>query len=141
MDPTSIPLPLPEGSLPAVFAWLEQRGGVAGALLVAALWIWTLLRERTLSQRQNERLSDALCRSIESGSSERAKLADEYRLGHDWTVRSLLDAFTALVTRRESSVLASHSPRPRQPTSIAPSEPTPPPVPPPLPNVPKRRAT
>lgn len=137
MDPTSIPLPLPEGSLPVLFAWLETRGGVAGALLVAALWIWTLLRERTVSQRQNEKLSDALCRSIESGSSERAKLADEYRLGHDWTVRSLLDAFTALATRRESSVPATPSPKPKQPTNIVASDPTPPP----LPNAPRRRTT
>ena len=129
--------PLPEGSLSALFAWLEQRGSgwVAGALVVAMLWILTLLRERAASTRQNVRLSDALCRSIESGSSERAKLADEYRLGHDWTVRSLLDAFTALATRRESSAPGTPSPKPKPPTNTAASEP----IPPPLPEPPKPR--
>lgn len=122
MDPTQLP-----GFLsPELLTWLEERGV---AFIVAAMWIWTLLRDRTGLQRQNERLSDALCRSIESGSAERSKLADEYRLGHDWTVRSLLDAFTALVTRRESLGPDTRPPKPKQPTSIAPSEPTPPPLP------------
>lgn len=129
MDPTTLPLPLPDGSLPALLALLEQRGGFAGALLVATLWIWTLLRERAVSARRSERLSDALCRSIESASAERSRLADEYRLGHDWTVRSLLDAFTSLATRRESSAPVTPSPKPRPPTNTAGSEPTPPPLP------------
>lgn len=94
------PLPLPDGSLQALFAWLEQRGGVAGALLVAVLWISTLLRERTASQRRNDALSEALVQALETGSAERARMADEYRLGHDWTVRSLLDHFHALAVKR-----------------------------------------
>jgi hypothetical protein len=85
----------------ALLDWLEQRGGLAGALLVASMWLLILLRERTNLARRTEQLSDALCRSIESGSAERSRLADEYRLAHDWTVRSLLEHFTALATRRE----------------------------------------
>jgi hypothetical protein len=125
---------------PELWTWLEQRGlGFA----VGAVWIWTLLRDRTTLQRQNEKLSESLCRTIESGSSERARMADEYRLAHDWTVRSLLDHFTALATRRESLAPRSLSPKQRQPTNTAASEPTPPPLPPvpPLPTGPKRRAT
>lgn len=130
MDPTSTVFS------PAVLSWLEQRGG---AYLVAALWIWTLLRQATASHRRSEKLSDALCRAIESGSAERARLADEYRLGHDWTVRSLLDSFTSLAVRRESKGPDMLPPKPRPPTSIAPSDATPPP----LPNAPapKRRTT
>lgn len=94
------PLSLPDGSLQALFAWLEQRGGVAGALLVATLWLLTLLRERTAFRLRNDALSDALVQAIESGSAERSRMADEYRLGHDWTVRSLLDHFRALAESR-----------------------------------------
>lgn len=130
---------MPDGFSTAFFDWLEHRG----ALGVAVFWLWTLLRERTASQSRNEKLSDALCRAIESGSAERARMADEYRLGHDWTVRSLLDAFTALATRRASSELDMRPPKPRQPMSKAPSESTPPPLPdaPPPSPAPKRRTT
>lgn len=107
MDPS---LPLPDGFLPGLFAWLETRGGVAGALLVATLWLWTTLRERTAFLRRIEQLSDVLCRSIESGSAERSRLSDEYRLGHDWTVRSLLDFFRDLTVKRESSARGSSPP-------------------------------
>lgn len=91
---------MPDGSLQALFAWLEQRGGVAGALLVATLWLLSLLRERTAFRQRNDALSDALVNAIESGSAERSRMADEYRLGHDWTVRSLLDHFRALAESR-----------------------------------------
>lgn len=93
---------------PSLLAWLEQRGlGFA----VAAVWIWTLLRERSLSTKRSEQLSDALCRAIESGSAERARMADEYRLGHDWTVRSLLDHFRALAEKREPLGLYTQVPQ------------------------------
>lgn len=94
---------MPDGSLQALFAWLETRGGVAGALLVATLWLLTLLRERTAYRLRNDALSDALVNAIESGSAERSRMADEYRLGHDWTVRSLLDHFRALAESRMAS--------------------------------------
>ncbi len=107
-------MPLPDGSLQVLFAWLEQRGGVAGALLVATLWLLTLLRERTAYRLRNDALSDALVNVIESGSAERSRMADEYRLGHDWTVRSLLDHFRALAESRTGSVqsigVLQHSP-------------------------------
>lgn len=122
----------PDVLSPAVLSWLEQRGG---AYLVAALWIWTLLRDRTASHRRSEQLSDALCRSIEIGSAERARLTDESLLRHDWTVRSILEAFTALVARRESSVPDMRPPKPPQRTKSPESEP----LPPPLPDAPPRR--
>ncbi len=130
---------MPDGFSTALFDWLEHRG----ALGVVILWLVTLLRERSGLLSRSERLSDALCRAIESGSAERARMADEYRLGHDWTVRSLLDAFTALATRRASSELDMRPPKPRPPTSKAPSDSIPPPLPdaPPPPPVPKRRTT
>lgn len=140
MDPSL----LPDSSFPALFSWLEARGGVAGALLVLALWTSTLLRERTGFHRRIEQLSDALCRSIESGSAERARLSDEYRLGHDWTVRCLLDAFTQLATTREHSASATPPPKRPQPPPARPtatgaaSDVIPPPLPPQPP--PKRRA-
>jgi hypothetical protein len=132
---------------PSLLAWLEQRGlGFA----VAAVWIWTLLRERTASTKRSEQLSDALCRAIESGSQERARMADEYRLGHDWTVRSLLDHFRALAEKREPLGLytqvpsRSSNPHPkpsnRTPESDSPRSTTPDPNRPmtPPPTLPKR---
>lgn len=113
---------MPDGSLQALFVWLEQRGGVAGALFVAVLWISTLLRERTASQRRNDALSEALVQALESGSAERARMADEYRLGHDWTVRSLLDHFHALAVKRVDSVPSMRAP---QRSSSPPKPPTP----------------
>ena len=123
--------PFPDASSLALLDWLEQRGGLAGALLVAAMWLLMLLRERTTLARRTEQLSDALCRSIETGSAERSRLADEYRLAHDWTVRSLLESFTALATRREIWGPAT----PIGSTKKAASDP--PPLPP-IPQPPKR---
>ena len=138
------PIPLSDGALLSWLAWLEQRGGLAGALLVASLWLLTLLRERAAFRRRNDSLSDALCQAIESGSSERARMADEYRLGHDWTVRSLLDHFHALAVKPgvgAQSIMASRSslqppPKPSTPnqasglprTTPAPNQPTTPPT-------------
>lgn len=115
---------------PELLSWLEQRGG---AYLVAAVWIWTLLRERSTSRRTSEKLSEALCRAIESGSAERAKIQDESLLRHDWTVRSILEAFTALVARREISVPDMRPPKPPKPPKPPESDP---PQPPPLPQPP-----
>jgi len=115
-------IPLPDGALLSLLVWLEQRGGLAGALLVATLWLLTLLRERAAFRRRNDALSDALCEAIENGSSERARMADEYRLGHDWTVRSLLEHFHALAAKPAGGVqstTASRSslqPPPKPPT-------------------------
>ena len=117
---------------PAVLRWLEEHGA---GYVIGAVWIWTLLRDRTALLRRSEKLSDTLCRCIESGSAERSRLADEYRLGHDWTVRSLLETFTALVVRRESSAPDLLPPKPRPPAKPAASEP----IPPPLPDAPKPR--
>lgn len=146
------PLPLPDGSLQALFAWLETRGGVAGALLVATLWLWTLLRERTAYRLRNDALSDALVNAIESGSAERSRMADEYRLGHDWTVRSLLDHFRALAESRmgggqsiggpQLSTLKPPPPKPASPAaSDSPRSMTPPPNPPTTPPTTPKRPT
>lgn len=124
----------PEILSPALLSWLEQRGG---AYLVAAVWIWTLLRERTHSQKRSEKLSDALCRAIESGSAERAKITDESLLRHDWTVRSILEAFTALTSRREASVPDLRPPKPPPKAKPVELESVPPPLPQP-PTPPKR---
>lgn len=129
VEPFDLPLS------PSLLAWLEQRGlGFA----VAVVWIWTLLRDRMSSHRRNENLSDALCRAIESASAERARLADEYRLGHDWTVRSLLEHFRALAEKREHlapytrAPSNSPAPPPPKPANRSPESdsPRPPPLPP-----------
>lgn len=126
---------MPDVLSPSLLSWLEQRGG---AYLVAALWIWTLLRDRTSSSRRSEKLSDALCRSIESGSAERARLTDESLLRHDWTVRSILEAFTSLVVKREISVPDMRPPKPPPKAKSLELDLVPPPLPqPPQPKRPR----
>lgn len=119
-------LPLPDGALLSLLVWLEQRGGLAGALLVATLWLLSLLRERAAFRRRNDVLSDALVESIESGSSERARMADEYRLGHDWTVRSLLEHFHALAVKPgaggQSTTASRSSLQPPPPKPLTPNQ-------------------
>lgn len=120
---------MPDYFSPELLSWLEQRGG---AYLVAALWISMLLRDRTHWVRRSEKLSDALCRSIESGSAERSRLSDEFKSGHDWTVRSLLDHFRQLSEMQRPS----HTISSRPPTKTVESESPPTPRPPPLPHPP-----
>lgn len=116
--------------------WLKDHGA---GYVVAAAWIWTLLRDRMALQRRSEKLSDTLCQALESASVERAKLSDEYRSGHDWIVHTILAQFSELAVRRERSAPVTPVPpkpsTPKPPTKIAASEP----IPPPLPNAPKRR--
>jgi hypothetical protein len=122
---------------PQLLAWLEERGI---GYVIGAIWIWTLLRDRTDSRKRSEQLSDALCRAIESGSAERARMADEYRLGHDWTVRSLLDHFRELTGTRPSggASMLRNAPLPPKPPKRAESE-KPPPLP--SPAAPPKRKT
>lgn len=131
MDPTASVLSS------GVWAWLEQRGGFAGALLVASLWLLMLLRERGALIARSETLSALLCRTIENGSAERLTLTNEHALRNDWTVRSLLETFTALAEKRELRVpdmppLKPHTP-PEARQNSRESDDRPTPVPPPLP--------
>lgn len=119
-----------------LFAWLKDHGA---GYVVAALWIWTLLRERTILRSRSEKLSDDLCRVLESAGAERARLSDEYRSGHDWIVHTLLAQFSGLAAKLESSERGTprHSPdRPRSSETMNARESDPPPLPPPRPFVP-----
>lgn len=127
-----LPVALPVG----LFAWLKDHGA---GYVVAALWIWTLLRERTTLRARSERLSDDLCRVLESASAERARLSDEYRSGHDWIVHTLLAQFSEQAAKLESwasGTLPQSPPAIPQPSATNDRESGPPPLPKPRPFVP-----
>lgn len=130
-------LPVSDVLSPAWLRWLADHGA---GYVVAATWIWTLLRERTALRTQSEKLSDRLCQVLEGASVERARLSDEYRSGHDWIVNTLLAQFTELATRRESSARGTPppTPPPRESSPVSGSTPL---EPPPLPPVKPSRAT
>ena len=82
----------------------------SAALVVALLWVASLRRDLRLERRarqdyqsRNELLSDALIRSIETGSLERSKLSDQ-RL---WLVDSMMRSFTDSLERALATVLGS----------------------------------
>lgn len=68
--------------------------------IVMGLWIWTLLRNVKDLQRRNEKLSESLIRSIESGSHERAQLSEDSLLRLDSTVRNIASALTSALSQR-----------------------------------------
>lgn len=108
-------LPPPDlGAAPDLLGWLL---GQSAALVIAGLWILTLLRQQRERSREqvttqaelssfrerNDLLSQALLRSIESASLERSKLSDQ-RL---WQLDSTMRSFVGSLTQVLASVLSS----------------------------------
>ena len=104
MDPTS--LPIDPTSMPGVVEYLL---GPLGCLVLALIWIWKLSRENTDLRTRNGQLSDFLIDRIESASRERVRMIDDFALRQDSMTRNLLDAFTALLPRQQSSGAATGS--------------------------------
>ena len=86
---------------PPSHAYALWLAGQSVAVVILVAWIWTLLRERTVSRAQNEKLSALLLQSIESGWRERWKERDDAVLRIDSNQRNLLEAIKAIVLRRK----------------------------------------
>ena len=106
----------------SLLGWLLSQSAVVVAL---GAWIWTLLRERSSSLKQNAELSLLYTQALEKHSAERLKMIDDFALRSDSSMRALLEHFSSLVTAREHlhSVV---TPLPRYPSD----DPGPPPLPP-----------
>lgn len=87
-------------SSPATTQWVLGQS-VACVVLIA--WIVTLLRERAVSRRERRELSNLLTQTIEKGWHERFKLREDCMLQLDSNMRTLLDAFTSIATKRRGS--------------------------------------
>lgn len=104
--PSSHPEQLPPsiGSVfdsPEFTKWFfGQSVAFVAIAIVMGLWIWTLLRDRRDLQKRNEKLSDTLIRTIESGSHERAQLSEDSLLRLDSTVRNIASALTSALSQR-----------------------------------------
>jgi hypothetical protein len=96
-DPSALPvLPVPEPPSHPYAVWLA---GQSVAVIIQAVWIWTLLRDRTTSATWIKELSALLLQSTENGWRDRWKEKDDALLKLDSAQRNLLEAFTSIVRR------------------------------------------
>ncbi len=122
-------MPLPPEAAPVaesteLLGWLL---GQSAALVVAMLWVVSLLRqlraaatreaatrsELMASLERNTLLSDWLCRTVESGSLERSKLRDQHLFRLDSTMRSIAGLLTRVL--ESLTTLPVKSPLPSKP--------------------------
>ena len=90
---------------PEFTKWLFGQSVAFVAIFIAlSLWIWTLLRATTALQQRNEKLSDDLIKTIESGSHERAQLSEDSLLRLDSTVRNIAAALTSALSQRRKDL-------------------------------------
>jgi hypothetical protein len=86
---------------PEFIKWLfGQSVAFVAVVTVMGMWIWSLSKLLTSSQKRNEELSDYLIRTIENGSHERAQLSDDSLLRLDSTVRNIAAALTSALSQR-----------------------------------------
>lgn len=86
---------------PPSHAYALWLAGQSVGVVILVAWIWTLLRERTASRNQIEKLSGLLLQAIENGWRERWKERDDAVLRIDSNQRNLLEAIKAIVLKRK----------------------------------------
>lgn len=103
----ALPVPDAAGAASELWTWLLAQ---SAALVVALLWVASLLRANRLqakelrsSHERNALLSDWLCRSVESGCAERTRLNDR----HVFQIDSIVRSFNDLLTRALDSALTT----------------------------------
>lgn len=90
---------------PEFIKWLfGQSVAFVAVVILMSLWIWTLSRTNTVLQGRNEKLSDDLIRTIETGSHERAQLSEDSLLRLDSTVRNIAAALTSALSQRRKDL-------------------------------------
>ncbi len=91
------PVPLPSGTSHELLAWLLAQ---SAALVVAILWIVSMLRDRSSWTRERRELSSLLIQTIDNSWRDRWKERDAAALQLDSSQRNTLAAFTELAAKR-----------------------------------------
>ena len=104
MNPASFPNVFDS---PEFVRWfLGQSIAFVAVVILMGLWIWTLLRALSASQRRNEELSISFTLHVEKGMRERLAMAEDSLLRHDSTVRNILTSFADALSRKRQSLAA-----------------------------------
>jgi hypothetical protein len=69
--------------------WIGLVLGPYGALVVMALWIWSLRKLNADLRERNSQLSERLLRSTESNLLEQSKREERFMVVHASTVKSM----------------------------------------------------